>query len=823
MYIRNSAISQQDSESTAPWKCIFTDTTLMRIRTIWLLILGVSTLSLAQTNVLGTVVDGTSDLPIPKARIFSADSTFLGSSDDQGRFELRLKRPIEVTFRREGFRERVVALADISDLLDVSVALDPLGTVLEGRTVTTKGSVAAAPPGSIVALESVGGMRMDLQDHLRNLPGVSGVREFSSEVSIYGCRTADVTHVLGPFQIPNLRHLDYSFPGNQSVLNPRMLQGITVEHDPTSGPLEQGLASALRYQPLRVPTDHQEFVFSKGLTNWELDAFGPVGNGSYAISGRWLDPTLMSHLASRFFVGSRDQTASAAKSSTDTMPVSQLDLQAFDGYLRVEQGLGSMAGSLTALGSTDDYTVKLQTGSNSTYTPVQQGTKTDGISFGEVQGETSWGWLDAYGGMVYGTEAVQLADTMQRQQNNNSLADQYDWAAYTQDKTDDRGGFALQPGWNLLGFDPEILAAYDFVDDSRSFGRAFANGVLGKPPINESRPLFNTSGQYDDLRYSRLHGQFRLKEKGDKDSTRWGLSVGGLWAQGAGSGAEGTLSWQGPLLGFGWMANISQREAEVVETEDFAKLGTRLTSSSEAKLGAGRKVGPVEVVSTVYWRGLDNPELPQAPFLWVLPQSRKANSATVWGGTMQAKWTAWHNVQVESNLSRVQGTYQMADGGTMDWDANRDFDSWTVIKIHPRSDTLFSIILSHSASLGKPEYRYRIDTLAKTIAVSIDPASVAHPEYGDQFRTDARVEMDIPTNLAPLRSVRFYAEVQNIFGQFSGGWAHYLGGDNFRQRSWSPVRADPNSSFSTMVGVTPLYARGTDLLVTFGIEGRLGI
>jgi hypothetical protein len=231
----------------------------------------------------------------------------------------------------------------------------------------------------------------------------------------------------------------------------------------------------------------------------------------------------------------------------------------------------------------------------------------------------------------------------------------------------------------------------------------------------------------------------------------------------------------------------------------------------------------VEVTSAVYWRDLQNPELPQANFLWLLPESRKANSATVWGGTMQAKWTTWHTLQVESNFSRVQGTYQMADGGTLDWDANRDFDSWTVLKYHPRSDTLFSIILSHAASFGKPEYLYHIDTAARTLAVGIDPASIADKEYGDQFRTDARVELDIPTNLAPIRDIRFYAEVQNIFGQFSDPWAHYLGGDNFRQRSWSPVRADPYNSYSTIVGAQPLYARGTDLLVTFGIEGRLGI
>lgn len=196
---------------------------------------------------------------------------------------------------------------------------------------------------------------------------------------------------------------------------------------------------------------------------------------------------------------------------------------------------------------------------------------------------------------------------------------------------------------------------------------------------------------------------------------------------------------------------------------------------------------------------------------------------------MQAKWTTWHYLQAQTNFSRVQGEYDFGDGRTMDWDANRDFDAWTVVKIHPRGDSLFSIILSHSASLGKPEYRFSIDTAARTLSVSGDPVSWQHPSYTDQFRTDARVELDIPTNLPPMRSVRFYVEVQNIFGQFSGDWARPLGGDNFRQRSWSPVRTTvltstgPSTSKGTIEGAEPLYARGTDLLVTFGIEGKLGI
>lgn len=319
-------------------------------RLLFLAFLSLPSLALAEFNVLGTVVDGASEHALPRVRILSADSSYLGSSDAEGRFELRLVRALEVTFRREGFRDKVVDLSEITDPLDVQVAMDPLGTSLEGRSVVTRLATSSQRLGTIGELERFGGMRVDLQEHLRNLPGVSGIREFSSEISIYGSRTHDVAHLLGPFQIPNLRHLDYSFPGNQSVVNPRVLDRVSVEHDPIQGPLEQGLASALVYHPLRPATDQYNAVVSVGLANRELDLWGPLGNGTFVASGRWLSPDMMNHLAGRLFVGSRDQTAEQAQKDTNAAPTTEANLQAFDGFLRVEQAMGPMALSATALG-----------------------------------------------------------------------------------------------------------------------------------------------------------------------------------------------------------------------------------------------------------------------------------------------------------------------------------------------------------------------------------------------------------------------------------------------------------------------------------------
>lgn len=798
----------------------------MHIQSAIFALLTVPVVAFSQVEALGTVIDGASELPVPKVRIFSSDSTFLTSSDAQGRWELRVARPIEVTFRKEGYRDNVVALSDFADLLDIVIELEPMGSVLEGRVVKGKGASRTIQAGSIAAIEAVSGMRMDLQEHLRNLPGVSGVREFSSEVSVYGSRTHDVSHVLGPFQIPNLRHLDFSFPGNQSVLNPRVLQGITVEHDPTKGPLEQGLASALRYQPLRPATDRYDGIISWGLANRELDLFGPIGNGTFTASGRWLAPSTLNHMSDRFFVGERE-----SGNSKDSVPVAVIDLQAFDGYARVEQGFGPFATSFTALGSSDDHSVSLDahiTPTTRRYFTIQQGTKLDFLAFMEAQGQLPFGWTELYGGGTFANQTIQYSDTLQRDvidwggNNITFPPDMMDWAANTLDKSDWRLGGSIRFDSTLFGMEPEILAAVDYIDQTREFGKTFRFGLGSE--VADTRRQFkgNQPGGHpwkDDLTYLRSRSSLRLRAKQDK--MEWGFAAGGLYAQDAGWGTEATASWMGPVAGFGILANASLRSNETVEAVEFGKQGVRQVSSLETKFGAGRSIGPFEVSGTVYWRSIDKPELPRADFLWLMPQGRKATDATVLGGTLQAKWTSWHTLQFQTNLSRVQGDYDFADGSTMEWEANREFDAWTLLKYHPRTDTLVAVILSHSASLGKPYYRYRLDTLSGTISVETDPTASQGARVRDQYRTDVRAELGIPTNLAPFRLIRFYAEVQNIFGQFEGDWARVLGGTNYRARSWTPIHS--NGSDGSIVRVDPLYASGTDLFFSFGIEGRLGI
>lgn len=796
----------------------------------------------AEVDVAGTVTDASSDVPLPKVRIFGPDSSFLGSTDAQGRFLLGLKRPHEVLFRKDGYKDRVVALAELGNLLDVQVDLEPVGTRLETGIVTGQGATRRVQAGTIAAIEDVAGMRFDLQEHLRTLPGVGGTREFSSEISVYGSRTADVTHVLGPFAIPNMRHLDYSFPGNQSVLNPRVLQSISVEHDPTNGPLEQGMASALRYVPRRPHPDKYEAVISQGLTNREFDLIAPMGNGGVVTSVRWLDPSLMRHLGDRFFAGASNDDVADRLDNKNSEPLSKLDLTAMDGYFRAEQGFGGFSLAATAMGSFDEYKVKLQTSSydqdgnlrQDEYVPITQGDRSDWVAFTDLQGDLDAGFLQLYAGVTGRDETQLLSDTVffggyqsiDDQIVRTTWTNPEDWAAWTKNVRDYRAGGMFRLGEPVLGAEAEILSAYDLVGEDRAQGRTFASS-LGND-IADERSMTRLDGATTPsaikrtIDWSRVRTSGRLRWK--IDESQYGVAAGGLWAEGPGWNSEFTASAMKPAFGIGWTANASLRAQERSEAAKPGVLEVVTSSGWETKLGGGKRLGAFELTGAAYWRGLDDPALPGAEWWWAFPLRNKAKDASVVGANFQTRFDGWRRLKGLVNLSRVQGEYGMDDGTVLEWDANRDLDVLSQLKVHPLDDTLFSVIFTHIASFGKPQYVYHLDTLSRTIDIEGDPRVTGGSPKRDAFRTDVRVELDMPVRISPIHGVRLYIEGQNLFSEFDGDWARPLGGGNYRARSMEAVRTrlDANSRYQ-VVGAQPLYARGTDLFVSFGLEGSFAL
>ena len=274
-----------------------------------LLVLGFAAPAAAQTyEVVGTIVDDSRGTPIAGVEIRMADGRKLGVSQNSGRFEITVNsRQANIVFKRDGYKDLELNLGDLAYIVDVDISMESnVQELAEQTAYAPRRAIDPSEAQSIDELESLQGMRMDLNDHLRQMHGIAGMNESTSDISVYGSRTQDVTHYLGKSRIPSLRHLDFGFPGNQSVLNPRLLRSVTLADNQAKGPVNQGNASALVYdlKPGDPEAIHGDVVL--GSVNREVNLTAYWGERTFTTSARYLDPTGLKILGNEFFTTPRD-------------------------------------------------------------------------------------------------------------------------------------------------------------------------------------------------------------------------------------------------------------------------------------------------------------------------------------------------------------------------------------------------------------------------------------------------------------------------------------------------------------------------------------
>ena len=204
---------------------------------------------------------------------------------------------------------------------------------------------------------------------------------------------------------------------------------------------------------------------------------------------------------------------------------------------------------------------------------------------------------------------------------------------------------------------------------------------------------------------------------------------------------------------------------------------------------------------------------------WNYAETRSSDYARVSGGNATLNWLPSHHVGLGINGSAIQGAYHMKDGGTLPWESNRTMDVVTNIRFLPRSDSLFSFILTYTVSNDRPLYEYRglwdttgTDHPTEQVAVY---QSTTFPEVSRK-RVDVRINMDLKSHWRPLESMRFFFEADNIFANYEGTLGGWLGGNNRRQRGWTRP-GDANGDLQ------PVVTRGLGFFIMFGVEGRLKI
>ena len=232
----------------------------MSSRVLWIVALfAMAAFAATPTDIVGVVLESGSDLPLDGVDVTYRSGKNLGRTGSDGRFEFTVdSKNAVLVFHKEGFDSVVVELQDFADLRDMVVTLSSNLRDLGSSTVIGGGEPEKWEPERTISLdklEDAAGMRFDLTEHLSQMPGISGQKDFSSALYYEGSRAGDVAYHLGRLRIPNMRHLDVGFPGNLSVVNPHILSGIEIHDHYGSGPIGQGLATSVQYLPEQTKGD----------------------------------------------------------------------------------------------------------------------------------------------------------------------------------------------------------------------------------------------------------------------------------------------------------------------------------------------------------------------------------------------------------------------------------------------------------------------------------------------------------------------------------------------------------------------------------------
>ncbi len=803
----------------------------------------------AQTyDFVGTVYDDVRSEPVGGVEIFTPDGRKLGVSQPSGRFEITVNnRKATVIFRREGFRDQEQNLGDLARIIDVDVVME--SSVRELDEVTTYAPRKALDPSqaqTIEELESLQGMRMDLNDHLRQMHGVAGMNEFTGDISINGSRTQDVTHYLGKSRVPSLRHLEFGFPGNQSVLNPRLLKSVTLADNPAKGPVNQGNASALVYDLQEGDPEAIRGDLVLGSTNRELNLSSYWGKRTNLFSARYLDPNGLGALGRQFFTSPKDEriaggqgcqpnTNPPCKTLSDPLQFSSLDVF-FSTFKRDTTGAFARH---TLIVLDDNYKV----------------IEDKSVVADEVKAQTL---VDGFqGAWLYSYESIRPVENGEWEWGfsylNRRYSDSY------RDTLPPVKESSARPWYPVSGIDD----VENLIGDGGRLDRQFILSVQWSPTAKVFGAIPSYGLELEHTRQTRGYQEIALSTSGnpadssinrqrtlERDVTltnavyrlRWNLSGGKLvegsvgtawayeaWRLGEGGGSHtplpvASLRYTQPLgKDQSVYTETALRQSVVLEPSGLNALGAKATPSAEVKVGGnGFIYTPLRYAWSGYARYYLNPALPSPEVYWNYAEIREADNALVQGANLTLNYLPGHHAGMGVNASIIQGQYNMRDGGTLPWESNRLLDLVANLRVLPRDDSLLSFIITYGIQNGAPLYEH--DSLWVWTNESTNEGYSTRERYVRQNaknptvsrqRLDARVNLDLKSAWRPLESMRFFFEATNIFADFDKGVGGWLGGRNERRRGWT--RSDEAGNLE------PVVTKGLGLFLMFGIEGKLKI
>lgn len=786
----------------------------MRLRSLLVSVLLLATFLFAATPTLivGVVLESETDLPVKDATITYVSGKKLGETDSDGRFELTVdSKNAILIFKKDGFDSVQVELQDFADLFDMVVTMQTTTDVRNLGTSTVIGGGGDKVQWNferkvnLDKLEDAAGMRFDVTEHLSQMPGISGQKDFSSALYYDGSRAGDVAYHLGRLRIPNMRHLDVGFPGNLSVVNPHILSAIEIHDNYGEGPIGQGLATSVQYIPEQTKGDWG-LRGTAGITLQEVVVDAPwLFWDSFRFSFRRLDEEMLKNLGEKFFTEFRKRDGDCVE-NCNVKSSDPFDLTAYDIYAQFNGSDSSgNTWALRTLYSSDKYSIHQDT--STAYDQVNSIDIIEGKQQYLVMGAeyNSRFGTSAHAGFVREVLGDTLRDTTGFRKTANTKESATFIDAYEQTHTTLSGGLDRNFKGSILGSKLSGALLYEHHIVEREY------------------PDFGDT-QSDDFQTGVLSGAARMNWR--SDFSREILSVGAIADAGEHEAAPtASLDFEQNLSKIDtayWrlFANAAYRSDWKPYYEDGDLTG-RLESGVSGKLGLGYNSKYLVAQGSGFGRYYPDPLLPMPKAYAQYEDVTPIDFAWVAGASGTLEFKTSHHFSMATNVSTVYGEYELDGGKSLPWEANSRLDILSHFRYYPRKDSIVSVIITHHAALHRPLYYYEITPSDVKSHTNGTRRLKDYNEFTDMFRTDARVNLDLTSSKYFFRSARFYVEVDNIFANLDVSALKFLGSENARERSW--VTRDNNDESTDGYDLVPFMAKGMGLYVQFGVEVQLGI
>lgn len=781
----------------------------MKFRSLLIFVLFFATFLFAATPTLivGVVLESGTDLPVKEATVTYVSGKKLGETGSDGRFELTVdSKNAVLIFKKDGFDSVQVELQDFADLFDMVITMQTTADVRNLGTSTVIGGGGDKVQWSferkvnLDKLEDAAGMRFDVTEHLSQMPGISGQKDFSSALYYEGSRAGDVAYHLGQLRVPNMRHLDVGFPGNLSVINPHILSGFEIHDHYGEGPIGQGLATSVQYIPEQTKGDWG-LRGTAGITLQEVTVDAPwLFWDSFRFAFRRLDPEMLKNMGEKFFTEFRKRGGECVD-NCKVKSADEFDLEAYDVYAQFNGSDSSgNTWALRTLYSSDEYSIHQDTSKavdevNSI--DIIEGKQQYLVVGAEYNARDG---LSAHAGIVREVLGDTLRDTTGFRNTANSKDAATFIDGYEQTHTTLTGGLEKKQKGQILG-------------------AKLSNALLYEHHLVERKYQDFGGTEKDDFNAGVWSGVSRMNWQSDYSQKI--LSLGAIADVSEGKAAPtASLDFDQNLSKVDtafWrlLANAAYR-SDWKPYYDDGELTGRLESGVSGKIGLGYNSKYLVAQGSGFGRYYPDPLLPMPKAYAQYNDVTPVDYAWVAGASATVELKTSHHFSMASNISSVYGEYELEGGKSLPWEANSRLDILSHLRYYPRKDSIISVIITHHAALHRPLYYYEITPSDIKDHSNGTRRLKDLNQFTDMFRTDVRVNLDLVGQKPFSWKARFFVELDNIFANLDVDALKFLGGENARERSW--VTRDNNGNSTDGYDLVPFMAKGMGLYPQFGVE-----